>query len=591
MSYVNVTDDVRVSGEGTDLEIRIRTTWYSVRKLIEKTMYIITKDKKSELLKLNYAQQDLFFEICKCLRDGKSCNFIILKARQLGFTTFISAFLMVMTFFRQNQEAVIIANTTDNASKIFQKYRFYYDSLKEHIPSVAPVLQNKTGNQLVTKSTHCSIRIAPATSDAVRGSTITGFHGSEVGFWSSIDEIIAAAKSAIPEKNINPVTFFFLESTANGENDFKDYWDDACENVGQSGSYIPKFYPWYDNPDYVLPYDGFVLTPFEKEQKEKYNLSLEQIAFFRSKFLGFKKNLQLTLQEYPFCPSDAFMTSGSGVFDNQAIRNAKDIVRNFKFKNAFFEYEVKTPSLDDFILSDIKLVESEAGHIKVYEKPQNGVPYVIGVDMAVGLNNDSSVAVVIRNDTKKVVAIMESNTMPQEKYSIEVVALGKFYKDALICPETAYGGTVISYLKKFNYSNIYQRYGDATNISDNYLSIYGFKTTFTSKQSAINVTREICSEQDTPYLNVTDYGILNQMESFIYDYQNSNDPNRVKMKGSGNKHDDRVMALAIAYYCSNQQRTDVEIEREPKQEKICWELRTDEDEEREVDNIWGSIYI
>lgn len=576
--FKNICEDVRVSEN--DIGIKIGEDWYSVRLLIENKMYIISKEKKPTLLKLNYAQNKLYKKICECLLNGVPCNFIILKARQLGFTTFISAFLFVMTFFRGYQESVIIANTMDNASKIFAKYRFYYDTLKE-LKMPIPELQNKTGNNLFTKHTKSSIRIAPSTSDAVRGTTITGFHGSEVAFWGNIDDIVSAAKSALPDITINPCSFFFMESTANGQNDFKEYWDSANED----GSYIPMFFPWFENEEYKLPYNGFILTPFENEMKEKYKLSNEQIAFFRAKYLSFKKNLQLTLQEYPFCPSDAFMTSGSGVFNNQEIARRKDEVRKQKCMLGFFKYETKAFSIDDWTMFSKTFVSSNAGHIKIFEKPIKGVPYVIGVDMAVGLNNDSSVAQVIRNDTKKQVAVMSSNSIPPEKFSIDVVALGYLYNNALISPETAYGTTIINTLKKFDYRNIYIRTGSSDSLNDNYMSLYGVKTTSITKPQMIDLMRQICV--DSYYKNIMDYGTLNEMESFIYEYSDNSD--KVKIKGSGNKHDDKVMALAIAYYSSSQQDSFIQVDSKEEEKELPWALQSDIVETE--NDVWDEIYI
>lgn len=576
MKLKKISGDVQVSLE--DIVIKLNENWYSVRALIETKMFIVNKEKRPQNLTLNYAQEKLYKKICECLYNGVPCNFIILKARQLGFTTFISAFLFVMTFFRGYQESVIIANTIDNASKIFQKYRYYYDSAKEKGVPI-PELQNKTGNQLYTKHTKSSIRIAPATSDAVRGTTITGFHGSEVAFWGNIDDIIAAAKSALPD---TPLTFFFMESTANGQNDFKDYWDSACED----NSYIPMFFPWFENEEYKAFYNGFTLTPFESEMKEKYNLSNEQIAFFRNKYLGYKKNLQLTLQEYPFCPSDAFMTSGSGVFDNSIVAKRKDEVRNIKNHLGFFKYEIKTLGVDDWLMHTKAFTHSEAGHIKLFELPEKGVPYVIGVDMAVGLNNDSSVAQVIRNDTKKQVAIMSSNSIPPEKFSIDVVALGYFYNQALISPETAYGTTIINTLKKFGYRNIYIRQGTSESLSDNYMSLYGVRTTVITKPQMIDLMRQICSDSD--YKNILDYGTLNEMESFVYEYSENSD--KVKIKGSGHKHDDKVMALAIAYFSSGQQDSIVMVDTKEEESKLPFALQSDV-VENEGSDEWESIYI
>lgn len=588
-----ITNLVAVNEEATDLILRIGDKAVSVRRLIENYMFIENKRAILQPLKLNFAQEKLFFEICKRLKENKPAHFIILKARQLGFTTFISAFLFVFTVFLPNRSTYVIANTLQNAGPIFNKYETYYNELRKRNKPIAPELDSKTKSSLRTKYGRSSLNVSVASDNAVRGTTITGFHGSEVAFWENMTPTIVAVRAAIPSKRDNPLTFFFLESTANGFNEFKDYWDIACEE-GENSAYVPLFFPWYENPEYKLEYSGFELTKFEKERMKEYNLTYEQIAFFRAKFLENKKDLQLTLQEYPFIPSDAFMSTGFGVFNNKLIGKRKDEVRKIQYTMGFFDYRITAidGDIDDWKMQYSNFVKSEAGSIKVFEEPKHGVHYVIGCDMATGLGNDSSVAFVIRNDTKEEVAIFESNSIPSEEFACSLYALGRHYNNALIGVETASSGgglTAIRTLRKLNYENLYIREGEVDEIGRQFGASYGVKTTSRTKPLMIDTLKEMCGED---YSNIKDYKTLNQMEIFVYDYGRNNErKDNPKIKGQGNAHDDCVMAAAIAYFISSQESSLVEVEHKNKEWYLPFALRTNNKKKEQPEVVvWESIY-
>ena len=580
-----------MDGEASDIGLKVGSSWFSVRKLMENNMRIIDKRKQAGLIRLNEAQEKFYHEICKALRDSVPARFIILKARQLGFTTFIRCFTLVMTLFRANQDAIIMANTEANATAIFDEYKRTFDEIGKHNSTLTFSLQSRNGRILQTKNTKSSIRVAPPTEDAVRGTTPTCFHGSECSRWDNMDDIIAAVVDGIPAPADNPVTFVFLESTANGMNEFKDYWDKA---MAKENIYIPLFFPWFINKAYAQPYSGFELTDYEKEQKEKYGLSNAQIAFFRYQFVTHNKNLKLTLQEYPFCASDAFITSGTGVFDNELIGKRKEEVAKIKPINGFYRYKIRSvqSDIEDWSMSEIKFVEGEFGSVKVFEEPMKGVPYVIGVDMSEGVGNDRSVAFVIRNDTKKEVAIFASNSIAPEKFALEVHAIAKSYNNALVSIEVQRGGTAIATFKKLNYENLYIRDRDEANIQDSLSGMYGFKTTQATKQMAIDIFKRYCEEDDHPYSIIMDYETLTEMETFVYEYGLNRDT--PKLAAAGKKHDDRVMAAAIAYYTSRQETTLVSEEVINKTNELPWQLRSDEEdneESDEVENLWRRITI
>ena len=567
MTYkiINKKGDVRVASDFSDIGIKLGDKRFSVRQLIENYYYIIDKAGERVLLKFNQAQQIVYKIVCKRLYMRKRCAFVILKARQHGITTLIEALGHVFTMFRGNQSCVIIANTTENANKIFAKMDYFQKNLPNELKRA---LVSKTGNQMVTENSPSSIRVAPATTDAVRGTTLTFFEGSEVAFWDDQNGVLSSVLGAMPSVEINPVTFIFLESTAHGFNEFKDLWDESCSVPENQAIYVPIFLPRFINDEYraLEPLDERSLTPFEKEKMEKHHLDLYQMAFWRNKFIEFKQNRPLTLQEFPFDPNDCFISTGSGVFNSEFVEKRKVVVRDIPYLTGFMRHNLTAidGDIDRLVMSNVEFVESEIGILKVWEKPIDGVPYVVGVDMAVGLGNDNSAVFVYRNDTKKQVASMTCNSLPADVFSYDVMALTYWYNNALIAPEVNYGTTLIRIIKKLDYENVYQREVDETANYEGFIENLGIKTTQRNKAAMVDNFRAICEDDKEPYSNIMDYALLTEMLTFIYDYgKGVNAGQSVKIKGAGKNHDDRVMAAVLAYYASEQQTTIVKVKGKP----------------------------
>ena len=592
ISRKQITPTVRVLEDASDFELlqfdeKGKENWIGVLNLLEKAMYIVTKQQKETTLVLNDAQRKLYHQICQDLLDGRACRYIILKARQLGFTTFISAFNFVLTMLQKNQSCVVIANTADNTLNIFRKYQNYYNKLKQHFPILAPALKNSSGNRMETAKTNSSIRVAPSTENAVVGTTVQMIHLSECGRMNNMLEIMEAILAAVPDTTDNPATFIFLESTARGFNDFKDYWDTAVAEQGQAGSFTPMFFPWFEDKAYrrSVP-DNFVLLPHEEDARKKYHLDLEQLAFYREKYLSYKKNLASLKQEYPCCPSEAFVSSGSGVFDNDKVGQRKDAVRNITTITGFFKYKAKSINngIDDFSVYDKHFIVNDAGNTKIFEKPITGVPYVIGVDTAEGSGNDSTVAWVIRNDTKKQVAIMRSNALDSDLAALQIYCLGMFYNEALIGVENNKSTSITAMIKKCNYPNMYKRTDLGDKAYDNIYQMYGVKTTTITKPIMKDIALEIC--RDCDYKNIYDYQTLTEMESFVYELSDRSDA--IKIRGAGQKHDDCVMAMLITYYIANQQTTLIEVNEKKEESKLPFALQsTNEVETQEDFQIWN----
>jgi hypothetical protein len=97
--------------------------------------WIMDKTGKKIPFRLNWAQEEL-------LTNLHHCN-LILKARQLGFTTAIQIFLLDQALFNSNVRCGTIAHRLDDAKTIFRdKVRFPYDHLPEGIRSARSLVSD-----------------------------------------------------------------------------------------------------------------------------------------------------------------------------------------------------------------------------------------------------------------------------------------------------------------------------------------------------------------------------------------------------------------------------------------------------------------
>ena len=206
---------------------------------------------------------------------------IVLKARQQGFSSEITAIFATDFILRKNSYSVVVADIDDNAQGLLMKVKKYIASFEEKTGKKVPLKYNSK-NELHNEFMNTTYIIGTAgNTEFGRSKTITNLHLSEVAFYANIKKIIAGAGQAVVENGRK-----ILETTANGFNDFKKFYDEA--KTGQNG-FKPLFYKASD--------------------------------FYTAEFLA-KKRLELKetfSQEYPENDIEAFLTSGSCYFDKDSL--------------------------------------------------------------------------------------------------------------------------------------------------------------------------------------------------------------------------------------------------------------------------------
>lgn len=529
------------------------------------------KDKKGSIvpLKLNKPQERLYQQIRELEDMGIPVRVLVLKARQMGFSTVIEGinFWDAATSF--NCQCMVVAHQDDSTNALFAMTKRFYDLLPDVIK---PMLKASNGRELQfaapsnapkgTLGLDSAIRVATAGGRGIgRGFTTKRLHLSEFAFWpgDKVDTLLGLMQTLPYE----PGTAAFIESTANGFDQFKDMWDEAEEawNRGERDGWCPFFAAWFEMDEYrKTPEPGFQRTEEEEAMAQTYGLTDEQLAWRR---WCIKVNCggdpNRFRQEYPASPQEAFVASGSCIFDQDAVILWLEHVKERVISRGRFVYEY-----DGQKISSIAWDEAQDGEIVVFQQPVDGVPYVIGGDTAGdsgGEWSDYFVGQVLDNTTGQQVARLRGR-LDEDEYARQLYCLGMTYNKALIGVEINFSTHPVKELDRLDYPNQYVR-----EMTDTYTGklkkAYGWKTDPITRPDLIANLKEVARD----HLElIQDEETLKEMLSFAKN-------ERGRPEALPGKHDDTVMALGIAHKIRGQESMTAKQAPEVKQEKLITKLQ------------------
>lgn len=256
------------------------------------------------------------------LRDMHTRN-IILKARQLGFTTLIAIYFLDCALFRSNVRAGMVAQSEDVAKTIFRdKIQFAYLNLPESLRAQMPLARDSQ-SELLFAHNNSSIRVATS----MRSGTLQYLHVSEFGkigakFPERAKEVVTGSIPAVPSNGV-----VFIESTAEGQEGEFYSMTKRAEKLAMSSSKLGKkdfkffFYPWWKNNTYRLPEGEALITDADHEYFDKVEvdngcvIDINQrtwwVATRDSEFSGQEEKMW---QEYPSSANEAFQRSTEGCY-------------------------------------------------------------------------------------------------------------------------------------------------------------------------------------------------------------------------------------------------------------------------------------
>jgi len=516
------------------------------------------RDKHGRLIRLRPNRAQAEFAARATGRD------IVLKARQLGITTWIAARFFLSTITRPGTVTVQVAHDQRAAEEIFRIVRRFLHHLPRclRLRVLAPSRDNV--GQLVFPLLDSEYRVESAADpNAGRGLTIHHLHCSEVARWPrDAAATLASLRAAVP-----PDGEIVLESTPNGAGGcFYDEWQRA-----DSTGYARHFFPWWYAPEYAVdgrrptadgsrghrsstffsppesasaphganenspalqcwesevigtqvpegrlnavanvecqPLTADELTQEELSLVEKHGLSLPQIAFRRHMRASFRG---LARQEFAEDPNSCFLASGECVFDMEVLNRRLAEIRDSGLGTR-----------DSFVES------RHNGRLLLWWPSRPGADYIIGVDPAGGgCEGDNSCAQVIERVSGLQCAELHGHIPPQE-LAARLAELGREYNNALIAVErNNHGHGVIAYLAAYEkYPRLYEQNRQA-----------GWLTTAVSRPRMIEQLAALLARQPGLFASPR---LLTECRTFV------RQPDGAAAATAG-AHDDCVLAMAIA---------------------------------------------
>ncbi len=270
--------------------------------------------------KMNWAQQDFASNL-------HEFN-VVLKARQLGFSTWILLYMLDAALFNSNHSCGVIAQGLNEAEDIFDnKVKFAYDNLPAFIKNSRRIVSDNAKELKFNNGSGIVV------GTSLRGGTFQKLHVSEYGK--------IAAKYPEKAKEIKTGAFntvhagqqIFVESTAEGQGGEFYELVKLARNLADRGAILspldPKFhfYPWHQNPDYRLNTTDALRTiitdeyaKYFRELEPDIKLSVEQQAWYVKKADLMQDDMW---REFPSTADESFRAAVEGAIYGRQMQQLR----------------------------------------------------------------------------------------------------------------------------------------------------------------------------------------------------------------------------------------------------------------------------
>lgn len=515
--------------------------------------WIITKDGTKEVFRMNRAQRHFFDHYLS--RPGFIWHrHIILKSRQLGFTTFIDLFILDEILFNSNREGLIIAHKVQDATEIFdRKIDYALRNMADDIKGAFFKLQRNSAKKIqvvVDYGPDAGSTSSIAVSISGRSATYFYVHISEfakmcVMYPKNAQEVETGTFPAVPFDG-----FIFIEGTAEGMAGrfyemFNDNWivRDSITPMVSRVKFMPHFYNWqYDDMEMkkiteAIPTQDMEISEIDwGEYQKEHNLSDIEITYYYMKWLqmggkGSSDAINKLHQEYPTTPEEAFLSTGQTYFPTSKVFSMLTKVKK-GIRGELIQNEK----------GEVIFQELSTGNFEIFNMPNKNDRYIVGGDTSEGLaHGDAQVLYVVNHRTEECDAIYRSQVPPDE-FITEAYNVGKFFNWALLAIESNKDGLWVNDgLDKLGYVNLYYRkvFDD---ITKNVTKFFGWKTTSATRPFSLAALKAVFGRKDTGFPEQ----MLKEMITFLRNAKG-------RPEALAGKNDDVVMAGSIAYAVMQEQ--------------------------------------
>lgn len=577
----------------------------------EKCLKIAPKDKHvTGLIPLKLSPIQLkTHEIAEHVRELCGVErYINCKARQVYLTTYWTARAFYYHYFSEGpRQTDLMGDVSKTTESMIEMWDRYYENLPHYLQRALRGQRGskRAGARRATPTHHfvdsgANIKKHTALSRNRRsgqGTTGSSFIATETPYYDYAEQVLLAMLNALAQR---PGTLGVLEGTANGAQGlFYQMWLDAIDHSEQlcrrygardlddllwnrtgwgdkvgpdgvthpkgywDGSWLPIFWPWFANPEYVddprkEDVNEDTLDDVERALISDHGVSFGQLAWRRMAIRDkCGKDVRRFQQEYPSTWREAFLMSGSPVFPMEIIdrelrrteqlrtRMARTpqgrevpVIQQCDMRWSRDDYPRHEPRYDEYgNCSNRDTLRAEAvpglGDFLLRRLPRGGYHgrYVIGADVAKGLEQgDYSVAYVYDLVDRQWVMMYRGHCT--EKRFAEILAMmGRYYRNAAILVESNVGQAVLDPLQVL-YTNVLYEKKDKP----------GF---YTSEQSKLVLVGELQTWIENEAHTMPFYQFFDEARTFTRDERGHMSAEGKRRDPGVKNFDDAVMAAGL----------------------------------------------
>lgn len=477
-----------------ELQDQLKIWETNYQQYAEDNLWIIDKAGKLVPFIFNRMQRKIWKLVFYFLSNGLPIRLLIIKDRQLGFTTFIAGmFYWIATLF-PNKNTLIVSHDIESAAGIFGKVKLFFKKSKEELRPLRKISNRRElyfANPDESGQLGLESRIAIDTADSENigvSYTLQFVLLSEMAVWEAmgldIKKRLVALNQSVPKL---PATGIIIETTPRGEGYVSNmYFDDK-------NGYTKVFISSCASDEYriEIPKDKyFELINYQEHtygnEVEEYSYYEKELQFWYDEInfstiegrmwlnhevmcrLAWRRKIidencegdKLVFdREYPITIEKAFAAIGSNLFNNNKLN---EIQQQLKINSPTIITYKYSREMDNFY-SDI------GGNLKIFRDYDSRFKYVMGCDVGQGGIGGDDSSISCRRLPGLAQVFTYSEVIKPLPFARIINSLGRIYGVAFVGVETNEKGgySCQEYLENtFKYPYMYSRevidkpYGD-----------------------------------------------------------------------------------------------------------------------------------
>lgn len=527
---------------------------------------ILTKDFGMIPMQLLGTQLYVLDEICAALERGVTI-FYILKARQLGMSTFFIA----LDLFWAMEHGGLLGSFVTHTEQSKAQFRNIIKVFLHNLPRTHRIAIDQENRDLIVLKNGSLFQYLVAgikeksKGGIGRSSANNYLHSTETAFYGAPDdlkELNATMSTHYPHR------LEVYESTANGYN----FWEEMWENGKEDPTICCIFVGWWRHDHYQFPDDHPYFriympqgheTPLhilERKRRDRVmkhygvEVTRNQIAWYRWQLETKNSGDQAKMDElFPWLEEDAFVATGAKFFTNDSLTEAMRLARKQPYMP--FKYQLS----DKWQETTVFQTRDRRAELKVWEEADPNGYYAIGCDPAYGSSEaaDRAVIHVARCFSDRIVQVAEfvSPTISTYQCAWVLAHLAGYYRNCMVNLEMNGPGEAV-----FNELNLIKQYtsqmvgneqktdlGNVFVLMRHFLyrradAVAGTGLAYQWRTSGVNKPPMLSAFKDSFELHrhiIHSMFLLDEMKHMIIEGGH--------IQAENNHKDDRVMAAALAH--------------------------------------------